>query len=198
MYKKGSSGHKQAKTWLSKEEYNKLISDPYLPRQTDLMVQLLYSCAFRVSEMINIRVNDIDFENATICIRESKTSDTPALVPVPPLVLKITWQWISDNKLSPTKHLFYTSHSKKISRITIHNQIKREADRIGIKTVITTHTFRRSRATHLLDSGLPIEKVSQLLRHKNMSSTLVYLQLSIKGLQKAINNIDEKTDNLSF
>jgi len=191
MYKKGSSGHKQAKTWLSKKEYNKLISDPYLPRQTDLMIQLLYSCAFRVSEMINIRVNDVNFENATICIRESKTSDTPALVPVPPLVLKMTQQWITDNKLSPTKHLFYTTHSKKISRTTIHNQIKKEADRIGIKTVITTHTFRRSRATHLLDAGLPLEKVSQLLRHKHMSSTLVYLKLSIKGLQNAINEIDE-------
>ena len=49
MYRKYSKGHKQPKTWLTKEEYNKLITDPYIPRQTDLIIQLLYSCALRVS-----------------------------------------------------------------------------------------------------------------------------------------------------
>lgn len=192
MYKRYSSGHKQPKTWLTKEEYNQLISDPYLPRKDDIIIQLLYSCALRVSELASIKVKDVNIKNATICIQESKTSNDPALVPVPAPVLKMIVQWISDHRLSQNRYLFFSSHDKKVSRTLIHNLIKKAVRRAGIKKEITTHSFRRARAQILLDSGLPLEQVSQLLRHKHITSTMVYLRISIKGLQKSINKIDEQ------
>jgi integrase/recombinase XerD len=68
--------------------------------------------------------------------------------------------------------------------------IRDTAKAAGIKKEISSHTYRRSRATHLLDDGLPLEQVSRLLRHKHISSTMTYLKISIKGLQTAINKID--------
>ena len=80
----------------------------------------------------------------------------------------------------------------------MHRIIKYAAEKAGIKKELTTHTFRRTRATHLLDAGLPLEQVSRLLRHKFISSTMVYLRISIKGLQKAINKIDTADNDLIF
>ena len=189
---------KQPKEWLTKEEYNQLINNPYLPRKDDLIIQLLYGCALRVSELCNIRVKDVNIENATIIIWESKRSKEPALVPVPTPLLKMINQWISDNKLTKASYLFFSQLSSKISRAQIHRLIKEASQRSGIKKAITTHSMRRTRATLLLDEGLPIEQVSRLLRHKNIISTMVYLQISIKGLQQAISKIDTKNSLPDF
>ncbi|GAF79250.1 unnamed protein product, partial [marine sediment metagenome] len=178
---------KQPKTWVTKEEYNRIINNPYLSRKDDLILQLLYSCAFRVGELVNIKVKDIDIKNSTISIWESKGSTDPALVPIPLSLTKMINQWIIDNRLSPNRYLFFSTHDSKVSRSLIHNLVKKAGQRAGIEKEITTHTFRRSRATHLLDAGLPIEQVSRLLRHKYLNSTMIYLRISIKGLQKAIN-----------
>ena len=191
MYKKNSSGHKQPKEWLTKEEYNRLINDPYISRKDELIISLLYLCALRVTELINIRIEDININNATLTIWESKNQRDPALVPIPATLLKMMNQWITENNLSKTKYLISSNRSKKISRGQLHRIIKINAERSEIEKEITTHTFRRTRATHLLDAGLPLEQVSRLLRHKHLSSTMVYLKISIKGLQKAINKIDE-------
>ncbi len=182
---------KQSKEWLTKEEYNRIINHPHISRKDEIIISLLYSCALRVSELLNIRIEDINTNNATITIWDSKTSNDPALVPIPATLLKMLNQWISENKLSPKKYLFSSNRSKTISRSQLSRMIVLTAQQAGIDKVISTHCYRRSRASHLLDSGLPLEQVSRLLRHKHLSSTMVYLRISIKGLQKAINRIDE-------
>ncbi len=181
-----------------KEEYNQLLNNPYLPRKDDLIIQMLYGCALRVSELCNIRVKDVNIENATITILESKRSKDPALVPVPTTLLKMINQWISDNNLTKASYLFFSQLSPKISRTQIHRIIKEAGQRAGIEKAITTHSMRRTRATLLLDEGLPLEQVSRLLRHKNIISTMVYLQISIKGLQQAISKIDTKNSLPDF
>jgi len=190
--RKYTNGYKQPKEWLTKEEYNQLINHTDLSTKDDLIIQLLYGCALRVTELCNIRVRDIDFSNATITIWESKRSDDPALVPVPAPVLKRIKQWISDNRLTKMRYLFFTRHSRKISRTQVHRLIKAAGQRAGIEKELTTHVFRRTRAALLLDAGLPLEQVSRLLRHKHITSTMHYLRISIKGLQKAISEIDNQ------
>ena len=189
-------GYKQPKEWLTKEEYNQLINHPELPRKDDLIIQLLYGCALRVSELCNIRVKDINIPNATITIWESKRSDDPALVPVPAPLLKMINQWIRDNRLTKIRYLFFSSHSQKLSRTQVHRIIKDAGKRAGLEKEITTHVMRRTRAALLLDSGLPLEQVSRLLRHKYLSSTMIYLKISIKGLQQAISKIDSSDDSV--
>ena len=181
---------KQSKEWLTKEEYNRIINYPHISRKDEIIITLLYSCALRVSELLNIRIEDINTDNATITIWESKNQKDPALVPIPATLLKMLNQWISENKLSSKKYLFSSNRSKTISRSQLSRIIVLTAQQAGIEKVISTHSYRRTRATHLLDAGLPLEQVSRLLRHKHITSTMTYLRISIKGLQKAINKID--------
>ena len=195
---KKNHGYKQPKEWLTKEEFSRLINDPHIPRKDEMIISILYGCALRVSELANLRVRDINIENATITIWESKKSNDPALVPIPIPALKMMNQWITENKLSKNRYLLFSSHSKKLSRTQIHRIIKEAGIRTGLEKEIATHTFRRSRATHLLDAGLPLEQVSRLLRHKYLSSTMIYLKIAIKDIQKAISKIDTQERDLSF
>src|SRR3989339_1553638 len=195
---KKNQGCKQPKEWLTKEEFSRLINDPHIPRKDEMIISILYGCALRVSELANLRVRDINIENATITIWESKKSSDPALVPIPVPALKMINQWITENKLSKNRYLLFSSHSKKLSRTQIHRIIKEAGIRTGLEKEIATHTFRRSRATHLLDAGLPLEQVSRLLRHKYLSSTMIYLKIAIKDIQKAISKIDTQERDLSF
>ena len=165
MKKKYPVGHKQSKEWLTKEEYNRIINYPHISRKNEIIISLLYSCALRVSELLNIRIEDIDINNATIIIWESKNTKDPALVPVPITLLKMLNQWISENSLSQKKYLFSSNRSKTISRSQLSRIIISNGNQAGIEKTISTHTFRRTRATHLLDAGLPLEQVSRLLRH---------------------------------
>ncbi len=181
---------KQSKEWLTKEEYDRIINNPYISRKDELIISLLYSCALRVTELINIRIEDININKATITIWETKNTKNPALVPIPTTLLKMINQWITENNLTSKKYLFSSNRSKKISRSQLSRIIVLNGEQANIEKIISTHTFRRSRATHLLDAGLPLEQVSRLLRHKHLDSTMTYLRISIKGLQNAINKID--------
>jgi integrase/recombinase XerD len=133
---------KATKEWLTKEEYNRIINNPYLPRKDDLIIQMLYGCAFRVSELCNLKVKDIHIPNATITIWESKTSNSPALVPVPSPILKLIYQWITAHRLNKNRYLFFSSHSQKLSRSQIHRLIKKAAQKADIEKEISSHTFR--------------------------------------------------------
>ena len=148
---------KRPKEWLTKEEYNRIVNNPYIPRKDEMIISILYGCALRVSELSDLRVKDINIENATITIWESKRSNDPALVPILGPILKMINQWITENKLSKNRYLLFSSQSKKLSRIQIHRIVKEAALLAGIKKELTKHTFRRTRTTHLLDAGLPRE-----------------------------------------
>lgn len=190
--------NKRSKEWLTKDEYYQIINYPYITRRDELIISLLYLCALRIGELADLRVKDIDIDKGTIIIWEYKNSPDPALIPVPDSLIKMLNQWISENRLSPTKYIFSSNRSKIISRSQYHRIIKENAEAAGIEKEISSHTFRRSRATNLLDDGLPLEQVSRLLRHKHISSTMTYLKISIKGLQKAIKKIDKENRSLEF
>jgi integrase/recombinase XerD len=185
---------KYTKEWLTREEYKKLVNYPYIKRRDELIIKLLYSCALRVSELINIQVRDIDFENSNLVIWESKKSQDPALIPIPPHLVKHIYQWTHQNKLKKYSYLIPSRKGKKLSRTQIYRLTRRLAKTVGIEKNISTHTFRRSRATHLLDAGLALEKVSQLLRHKHLESTMTYLKISIKALKNDLDTLDNELE----
>ncbi len=124
----------------------------------------------------------------------NKKSDDPELVHIQEQLIKSISQWTRENKLKPQDYLIRSQKGGSLSRIQIYRSIKDNARRIGIKKKITTH--RRSRATHLLDGGLPLEKVSRFLRHNRLESTMVYLKISIDDLKKDIAKIDDKYTNV--
>lgn len=185
---------KYSKEWLTKEEFNRLIDHPDISRRDELIISILYWCALRVSELSVLHVKDIDLKNGNLILWKSKRSDSPELVHIPAHLVKLISRWLRDNNLNPDDYLIKSQKGGHLSRIQIYRIIKNHATRCGLSKEITTHSFRRSRATHLLDAGLPIEKVSRLLRHNRLESTMTYLKISIEYLKKDISKIDEVSD----
>lgn len=181
---------KYSKEWRTKEEFNQLINNPELSRRDELIISILYYCALRVSEMAAIKVKDINIENGILTLWKSKKSADPELVHVPDHLVKQICQWIRENNLKPNEYLIKSQKGGPLSRVQIYRFIKNRTEEVGLAKEITTHSFRRSRATHLLNAGLPLEKASRLLRHNRMESTMTYLKISIEDLKKDISKID--------
>ncbi len=183
---------KYSKEWLTKDEFNRLVNNPGISRRDELIISILYYCALRVSEMTGIKVKAIDIENGTLTLWKSKKSDDPELVHIPDHLVKQISQWVRENNSKPNNYLIQSQKGGPLSRVQIYRIIKDRAEETGLDKEITTHSFRRSRATHLLNAGLPIEKVSRLLRHNKLESTMTYLKISIEDLKKDIQTLDNK------
>jgi len=181
-----------SKEWLTKPEIGLILNNPAISRRDELIISMLYWCALRVSEMAAIKIKDINIKTGNLTLWQSKKSDTPELIHIPEQLIKSISQWTRENKLKPKDYLIRSQKGGSLSRIQIYRSIKDNARRIGITKKITTHSFRRSRATHLLDGGLPLEKVSRFLRHNRLESTMVYLKISINDLKKDIAKIDSE------
>ena len=179
---------KYSKEWISKSEIEKIISSPLVPKEK-IAVLIIYGCALRVSELCKIRIKDIDFENGTVTIWESKKTSDPANVPILENAIEILREYVKNKK--PDDFLIEGYYpDKPMDSSSIYYMVNRIAKSCGISRKIGTHTFRRSRATHLLDDGLPLERVSQLLRHKNLATTIIYLKMAVKSLKRDINKFD--------
>ena len=150
---------------------------------------LLYSCGLRVSELINLKVSDINFKEKLlkvkgkgekmrlIAIRESCLTDIQTF---------LNYTRISRNKIK-TNFLFYNSKGKQLTRQTIFKIIKKAANKSGITKRIYPHILRHSFATHLIENGAPIRTVQQLLGHKNIATTEIYTHLSQSAALKSYN-----------
>ena len=191
-----------SKEWLTVEEWDRL-SGSVKEQKHNTMLSLLYGCALRVSELCSLRVRDIDPVSSRLIIRKSKRSKDPVIIPIPKSVLEKIRLYVQTYSLQPDNYLIFTRNKnslKPVHRKTIYRRIKHLATKAEIEKPITCHTFRRSRATHLLDAGLPLERVSQLLRHSKIGLTQIYLKLAPAKLQEELRKVDplEKTDDKDY
>jgi integrase/recombinase XerD len=84
----------------------------------------------------------------------------------------------------------FSDKSEKVHRSQVYRVVNQLCERAGIDKTIGTHTFRRSRAEHLLDNGLPLTFVSKYLRHKNLSTTMAYLDVTVADIQRELGKIE--------
>ena len=182
-----------AKTWLTKEEWERLSGHRPIDLRDLLIIYVLYGCALRVSELCHLRVRDINLKERTIVLQKSKYRNKPLKKPLP----KATAFWLKFyfDKAKPKKsnYLIYSHKGrgvKPICRETIAMSLWKLGVAAGIGKKVTPHTLRRSRATHLLDAGLPIEQVSRLLGHREIRSTMEYLDLTTGQLAAKLKKVD--------
>ena len=139
-------------------------------------------------ELVKIKKKDIDFNNSILIIWQSKDEKDPSAVVIPPNVLKTLKRYCADKENKD--YIFYGYHKKPYSRVSIFYMVRSLAKAVGIEKIIGTHTFRRSRANHLLADGLSIYDVSKFLRHKNIETTTIYLKTDVKDLQTKLSSKD--------
>lgn len=156
---------------LSQKELVRLLDATESLRDRALLM-VTYASGLRVSEVVHLRVEDIDSERMIIHVRQGKGSKD-RLVPLSPSLLKVLRKWWRVSK--PRTWLFPgEDREQPLSMRTLRNIVRRTAKRAKLKKRVTPHTLRHSFATHLLEMGTDVRTVQALLGHARLSSTMQY------------------------
>lgn len=171
---------------LSYEEIQMMIDsiDLSLPNghRNKAMIEVLYGCGLRVSELINLQISDI-YKNEGF-LRIFGKGSKERLVPIGDNSLRILYQYIEGARLHVnikpkfTDTVFLNSRGTSLTRQMVFLIVKDLAERNGIKKTISPHTFRHSFATHLLEGGANLLAVQQMLGHASVSTTEIYTHIS--------------------
>ncbi|MAQ47601.1 MAG: tyrosine recombinase XerD [Flavobacteriales bacterium] len=156
------------------------------------IIECLYSCGLRVSELISLQISNIEYDDNIIKVmgKGNKQRITP-LSKTLKKYLKNYIQYIR-SKQKPNKEnmdiVFLNRRNKKISRVMIFNIIKQQANLAGIKKNVSPHTLRHSFATHLVEGGADLRVVQEMLGHANITTTEIYTHLNNQYLREEIIN----------
>lgn len=168
------------------EELNQILNTNLTEEET-LIVELLYGCGLRVSELVNLQLNNIDIKSKYIqCYgKGSKERIVPFGEKAKAALkkyLKVRDLIILKNKLVDNKILFLKDDGKQITRQDVYNFIKKQGE--TIHKHISPHTLRHSFATHLLENGADLRVVQELLGHSDVSTTQLYTHITKKRLKE--------------
>ena len=175
---------------LSTEEIDRLIGSIDASTTKGLrdraMLELLYSCGLRVSELCDLRLGDLFFGEGYI--RVIGKGDKQRLVPVSGMARDRIQLYLEVRDKSRRKDdfVFLNNRGKQLTRVMIFTIIKQAAQRAGIDKKISPHTFRHSFATHLLEGGANIRQVQELLGHENILTTEIYTHLDDTHLRQTL------------
>ena len=145
------------------------------------ILETLYSCGLRVTELINLKISNINFKEGYIKVIGK--GDKERLTPIGSNALKYISIYVNEvrihQKISKNHEdfVFLNNRGSKLSRVMIFTLIKRIVDKVGIKKKVSPHTFRHSFATHLIEGGADLRAVQEMLGHESITTTEIYLSL---------------------
>ncbi|MDR1504390.1 MAG: site-specific tyrosine recombinase XerD [Prevotella sp.] len=180
-------------TVLSLDEIEKLMSVIDLStkegQRNRAILEVLYSCGLRISELTNLKFSDLFFDEGFIKV-EGKGSKQ-RLVPISHTAINEIEKYLyyrreMDIKKGSEDILFLSKRGTAISRIMVFHFIKQYADQAGIKKTISPHTFRHSFATHLLEGGANIRAIQLMLGHEKITTTEIYTHMDREYLRQEI------------
>jgi len=155
------------------------------------ILETLYSCGLRVSELINLKLSDLYFEEGFIKI--TGKGNKQRFVPISDSTQKYINIWIEIrshiNVSAESKDtLFLNRRGNKLTRAMIFTIIKKLAKEINLNKTISPHTFRHSFATHLLENGADLRAIQMMLGHESITTTEVYMHVDRSHLKEVINS----------
>ncbi|WP_298286282.1 site-specific tyrosine recombinase XerD [uncultured Lutibacter sp.] len=167
------------------------LSEPQGERNRTIL-ETLYSCGLRVSELINLQISDLFFEEGFIKVIGK--GNKQRFVPINEQTQKYILLYIKSirNKIKIQKGyedtLFLNRRGKQLTRVMIFTIIKNLAEKANIKKKISPHTFRHSFATHLLERGADLRAIQQMLGHESITTTEIYMHLDKSFLKEVLHN----------
>lgn len=172
---------------LSQEEVSRLLRNGGSLRNKTIL-SLLYSAGMRVGELQHLEISDIDYDRKMIHIRQGK-GRKDRYVPLARAQSKMLRAYVS--KYHPHRFLFYgTRESKEITSHEVRDILRFACQSCGIIKKVCCHTLRHSYATHLLEMGENIYRISDLLGHSDIQTTLIYLHLVQESPPVAFSPLD--------
>ncbi|MGQ0827314.1 MAG: site-specific tyrosine recombinase XerD [Bacteroidota bacterium] len=179
---------------LNIEDINNIIDavDLSTPegQRNKAMLETLYSCGLRVSELVNLKISNLFFNDGFVKVIGK--GDKERLVPIGSVAMKqiiIYQNEVRCHVVVRKEHediLFLNRRGAKLSRVMVFIIIKRLAEKIGLKKHISPHTFRHSFATHLIEGGADLRAVQEMLGHESITTTEIYTHLDREYLREAI------------
>ncbi len=175
---------------LTTEEIDRIIAttdtSTIKGRRDNAMLEVLYSCGLRVSELTALRLSDLFFGEGYI--RVTGKGDKQRLVPVSSVARAKIQIYLDDRRSVDTDDdaVFLNNRGKRLTRVMIFTILKRAALQAGITKRISPHTFRHSFATHLLEGGADIRQVQELLGHESILTTEIYTHLDREHLRRTV------------
>lgn len=186
---------------LSMEEIDALIGAVDLSKsegqRNKAMLETLYSCGLRVSELVNLKITNLFFEQGFIKVEGKAGKER--LVPVSGRAVDEINRYLSGyrkllNVVKGSENiLFLNRRGKKLSRVMIFTIIKLLAEKIGLDKKISPHTFRHSFATHLINGGADLRAVQEMLGHESILTTEIYTHLDKDYLKSTINQFHPRS-----
>ena len=163
------------------------------------ILETLYSCGLRVSELCNLKLSELYFDEGFIKV-EGKGSKQ-RLVPISPRAIKEIKYWLLDRNVGKIKkgfedYVFLARWGNSVSRIMVFHLIKELAEKAGITKNISPHTFRHSIATHLLEGGANLRAIQCMLGHESIATTEIYTHIDRNMLRSEI--IEHHPRNIKY
>ncbi|OIO81551.1 hypothetical protein AUJ84_00800 [Candidatus Pacearchaeota archaeon CG1_02_32_132] len=169
---------------LTKEEVKRLI-DSAETKKSRLLISLLYSSGLRVSELVNLKPTEINFDENTGKVKKGKGSKDRMFI-ISENLAKDLGDYLKKKK----EHQYVFSKDKPLTTRNIQKIVKNLRVKAGINKKVTPHTLRHSFATHLLEEGTDIRMIQTLLGHASLNTTQLYTHISSEQIKKIKNPLD--------
>ena len=187
---------------LELEDINNLIEAIDLSsnegQRNKAMLETLYGCGLRVTELINLKISDLHFKEGFIKV--TGKGDKERLVPIGSVAIKQITLYKDEVRIHTKVKkeaediLFLNNRGNKLSRVMVFYVIKDLAAKTGLTKHISPHTFRHSFATHLIDRGADLRAVQEMLGHESITTTEIYTHLDKDFLRSAIIEFHPRSD----
>ena len=169
---------------MSESEVEKLLNSPDASKEIEqrdkAMIEMLYATGMRISELVNLKITDIDMNRSVIKVMGKGSKER--LIPFGESASEALFNYLKIRKDSPSKEVFISNRGKKISRVAFWQRIKVYLLRENLKISISPHTLRHAFATHLLNRGADLRSVQLLLGHSDLSTTQIYTHIAKQRL----------------
>mgnify|MGYP003393850172 CR=1 FL=1 len=172
---------------LTKEEVTSLLEN-LINKKSKLMISMLYACGFRVSELLNLKVKDLNFQEKIGHVRQGK-GRKDRIFNIPNSLPKELENQVKFQQELGQEYLF-TGSKGQLSARNIQKIVNKAATMAEIKKSVHPHTLRHSFATHLLENNTDIRKIQELLGHADLNTTQIYTHISQEELKKVKSPFD--------
>jgi len=188
---------KKLPRFLEYEQVKKLLETPpannWLGARDRAILETLYSTGIRVSELVALNMDDIDFLGEVLHIRGKGKKER--ITPIGSSALQVIQHYMEfrnkraqNNNNFDTRVLFVNKHGRRLSTRSVRRKMDKYLKMAGLDPSISPHTLRHSFATHMLNNGADLRSVQELLGHQSLSTTQVYTHLTTKKLKDVYEN----------
>lgn len=158
-------------------------------RRNNAIIEVMYGCGLRVSELVNLEINKLYFDEGYIVVTGKGSKER--IVPISDVAIDLVKEYMTERAqldvvVGEENVLFLNRRGHRLTRQMIFTIIKRLARQAGITKEISPHTLRHSFATHLLEGGANLRAIQQMLGHESIATTEIYLHLDTSNLRREI------------